>query len=147
MLFLKFLISTQEQLLFSPYFYHIPMYIKIKRNWDYFSVSSFKLPAVIKVISCWKHDIKCTVRFEGFYVIFYFLSLSFLWTFSHKLLVNWKAWTYIFSNLSCIWKFREVLGLHARNPLLCVPGALAPGGKVLPGRDSDHTPPSSAEVK
>jgi hypothetical protein len=34
--------------------------------------------------------------------------------------------------------------LHTKN---WVPGGPFPGGKARPGRDADHSPPSSAEVK
>jgi hypothetical protein len=32
-------------------------------------------------------------------------------------------------------------------PVQWVPGVLSPGVKARPGRDADHSPPSSAEVK
>jgi hypothetical protein len=32
-------------------------------------------------------------------------------------------------------------------PIQWVPGGPFPGGKARPGRDADHLPPSSAEVK
>jgi hypothetical protein len=32
-------------------------------------------------------------------------------------------------------------------PVHWVPGVLSPGGKARPGRDGDHSPPSSDEVK
>jgi hypothetical protein len=40
--------------------------------------------------------------------------------------------------------FDSVLGL--KNPIQSVPGALSPGEKRS-GREADHTPPTSAEVK
>jgi hypothetical protein len=41
---------------------------------------------------------------------------------------------------------RPALGL-THPPVQWVPRALSPGGKARPGRDADHSPPSSAEVK
>jgi hypothetical protein len=41
---------------------------------------------------------------------------------------------------------RPALG-PTQSPVQWVPGALSPGGKAGPGRDADHSPPSSAEVK
>jgi hypothetical protein len=41
---------------------------------------------------------------------------------------------------------RPALG-PTQPPVLCVPGVLSPGVKARPGRDADHSPPSSAEVK
>jgi hypothetical protein len=41
---------------------------------------------------------------------------------------------------------RPALG-STHPPLQWVPGVLSPGGKARPGRDADHSPPSSAEVK
>jgi hypothetical protein len=32
-------------------------------------------------------------------------------------------------------------------PVQWVPGVLSPGAKERPGRDADHSPPSSAEVE
>jgi hypothetical protein len=32
-------------------------------------------------------------------------------------------------------------------PVQWVPGVLSPGVKARPGRDADHSPPSSAEVE
>jgi hypothetical protein len=40
---------------------------------------------------------------------------------------------------------RPALG-PTQPPVQWVPGALSPGVKARPGRDSDHSPPSSAEV-
>jgi hypothetical protein len=41
---------------------------------------------------------------------------------------------------------RPALG-PTQPPVQWVPGVLSPGGKARPGRDADHSPPSSAEVK
>jgi hypothetical protein len=41
---------------------------------------------------------------------------------------------------------RPTLG-PTQPPIQWVPGVLSPGGKARPGRDADHSPPSSAEVK
>jgi hypothetical protein len=41
---------------------------------------------------------------------------------------------------------RPALG-PTQPPIQWVPGVLSPGGKARPGRDTDHSPPSSAEVK
>jgi hypothetical protein len=41
---------------------------------------------------------------------------------------------------------RPALG-STQPPVQWVPGVLSPGAKVRPGRDADHSPPSSAEVK
>jgi hypothetical protein len=40
---------------------------------------------------------------------------------------------------------RSALG-PTQPPVQYVPGVLSPGGKARPGRDADHSPPSSAEV-
>jgi hypothetical protein len=40
---------------------------------------------------------------------------------------------------------RPVLG-PTQPPVQWVPGVLSPGAKAQPGRDADHSPPSSAEV-
>jgi hypothetical protein len=40
---------------------------------------------------------------------------------------------------------RPALGL-IQPPVQWVPGGPFPGGKARPGRDADHSPPSSAEV-
>jgi hypothetical protein len=40
---------------------------------------------------------------------------------------------------------RPVLG-PTQPPVQWVPGVLSPGVKARPGRDADHSPPSSAEV-
>jgi hypothetical protein len=40
---------------------------------------------------------------------------------------------------------QSALGL-TQPPVQWVPGVLAPGVKVRPGRDADHSPPSSADV-
>jgi hypothetical protein len=40
---------------------------------------------------------------------------------------------------------RPALG-HTQPPFQWVPGVLSPGVKARPGRDADHSPPSSAEV-
>jgi hypothetical protein len=41
---------------------------------------------------------------------------------------------------------RPALG-PTQPPVQWVPGVLSPGVKARPGRDSDHSPPSSAEVE
>jgi hypothetical protein len=41
---------------------------------------------------------------------------------------------------------RQALG-PTQPPVQWVLGVLSPGGKTRPGRDADHSPPSSAEVK
>jgi hypothetical protein len=41
---------------------------------------------------------------------------------------------------------RPALG-PTQPPVQWVPGVLSPGDKTRPGRDADHSPPSSAEVK
>jgi hypothetical protein len=41
---------------------------------------------------------------------------------------------------------RPALG-PTQPPIQWVPGGPFPRGKVRPGRDADHSPPSSAEVK
>jgi hypothetical protein len=41
---------------------------------------------------------------------------------------------------------RPALG-STQPPVQWVPGVLSPGVKVRPGRDADHSPPSSAEVE
>jgi hypothetical protein len=41
---------------------------------------------------------------------------------------------------------RPALG-PTQPPVQCVPGVLSPGVKARPGRDADHSPPSSAEVE
>jgi hypothetical protein len=41
---------------------------------------------------------------------------------------------------------RPALG-PTQPPVQLVPGVLSPGGKARPGRDADHSPPSSAEVE
>jgi hypothetical protein len=38
-------------------------------------------------------------------------------------------------------------GSGAQPPIQWLPGGPFPGGKARPGRDADHSPPSSAEVK
>jgi hypothetical protein len=40
---------------------------------------------------------------------------------------------------------RPALG-HTQPPVKWVPGVLSTGVKARPGRDADHSPPSSAEV-
>jgi hypothetical protein len=40
---------------------------------------------------------------------------------------------------------RPALG-PTQTPVQWVPGVLSPGVKARPGRDADHSPPSSAEV-
>jgi hypothetical protein len=40
---------------------------------------------------------------------------------------------------------RPALGL-SEPPVQWIPGVLSPGVKARPGRDADHSPPSSAEV-
>jgi hypothetical protein len=40
---------------------------------------------------------------------------------------------------------RPALG-STQPPVQCVSGGLFPGGKARPGRDTDHSPPSNAEV-
>jgi hypothetical protein len=42
--------------------------------------------------------------------------------------------------------FRLALG-PTQPPVKWVPGVLSPGVKARPGRDADHSPPSSAEVE
>jgi hypothetical protein len=46
--------------------------------------------------------------------------------------------------LTCV--FRPALG-PTQPPVQWVPGVLSPGVKARPGRDTDHSPPSSAEVE
>jgi hypothetical protein len=41
---------------------------------------------------------------------------------------------------------RPALG-PTQPPVQCVPGVLSPGVKARPGRDADHSPPSSVEVE
>jgi hypothetical protein len=41
---------------------------------------------------------------------------------------------------------RPALG-PTQPPVQWVPGGPVPGGKARPGRDADHSPPSSAEVE
>jgi len=41
---------------------------------------------------------------------------------------------------------RPALG-PTQPPVQWVPGVLSPGVKARPGRDADHSPPSSAEVE
>jgi hypothetical protein len=41
---------------------------------------------------------------------------------------------------------RPALG-PTQPPIQWVPGVLSPGGKARLGRDADHSPPSSVEVK
>jgi hypothetical protein len=41
---------------------------------------------------------------------------------------------------------RPALG-STQPPVQWVPGVLSPGVKARPGRDADHSPPSSAEVE
>jgi hypothetical protein len=41
---------------------------------------------------------------------------------------------------------RPALG-QTQPPVQWVPGVLSPGVKARPGRDADHSPPSSAEVE
>jgi hypothetical protein len=41
---------------------------------------------------------------------------------------------------------RPALG-PSQPPVQWVPGVLSPGVKARPGRDADHSPPSSAEVQ
>jgi hypothetical protein len=41
---------------------------------------------------------------------------------------------------------RPALG-PTQPPVQWVPGVLSPGGKARPGRDADHSSPSSAEVE
>jgi hypothetical protein len=52
------------------------------------------------------------------------------------------------------WKFYHVLTLNVQTGSWAHPasytmgtGGSHPGGKARPGRDADHSPPSSAEIK
>jgi hypothetical protein len=56
---------------------------------------------------------------------------------------NPKQWQRIFTLASTSI---PAMGL-IQSLVQCVLEVLSPGGKVWPGRDVDHSPPSSAEVK
>jgi hypothetical protein len=49
------------------------------------------------------------------------------------------------TDFSCSSVYRPALG-PTQPPVQWVPGVLSPGLKRWPGRDADHSPPSSAEV-
>jgi hypothetical protein len=48
--------------------------------------------------------------------------------------------------MSFLWGGNWVFKYYLQTPILWVPGALSPGVK-RPGREADHSPPTSAEVK
>jgi hypothetical protein len=48
-----------------------------------------------------------------------------------------------FSSIFCV---QTGSGAHPASSVQWVPGVLSPGVKARPGRDADHSPPSSAEV-
>jgi hypothetical protein len=48
-----------------------------------------------------------------------------------------------FSSILCV---QTGSGAHPASCTMGVPGVLSPGVKGRPGRDADHSPPSSAEV-
>jgi hypothetical protein len=54
--------------------------------------------------------------------------------------------TYMINSVPFCFIFTPALG-PTQPPVQWVPGVLSPGVKARPGRDADHSPPSSAEVE
>jgi hypothetical protein len=54
---------------------------------------------------------------------------------------------FVYTDLKCLHSYADHTVPISKQIIIMGTGGSFPGGKARPGRDADHSPPSSAEVK